>query len=166
MLSRDLRIHDNPALVAACERFDRVVPLYVLDPALATISPNRNRFLHQCLADLRASLRGIGGDLVVRHGDPVAETIRLARESGADGVAVSADVSRYARRRQQRLRDECERHRLHLAIFPGLTIVEPGTLQPGGGDHYRVFSPYHRRWLGTTWRDELPAPTRIRLPDG
>ena len=30
---RDLRLHDNPALVEAC-RDDEVVPLFVIDPAL------------------------------------------------------------------------------------------------------------------------------------
>ncbi|PZG20354.1 deoxyribodipyrimidine photolyase [Micromonospora craterilacus] len=165
LFTRDLRMHDHPALATSCAAFDRVVPLYVLDPALAGLSPNRTRFLHQCLAALRAELRGLGGDLVLRHGDPVAETIRLAGEVGAEGVALSADVSRYAERRARRLRAECERHRLHLRFFPGLTVVEPGELTPGGGDHYRVFGPYHRAWSGQRWRDELAAPSRVVLPD-
>ncbi|MEU4565905.1 deoxyribodipyrimidine photo-lyase [Micromonospora sp. NPDC023956] len=167
LFTRDLRVHDHPALATAAAAFDRVVPLYVLDPALADLSANRTRFLHQCLADLRASLRRLGGDLVLRHGDPVAETIRLAGEVGAEAVGLSADVSRYARRRERRLGVECERHRLHLRLFPGLTVVEPGALRPaGGGDHYRVFSPYHRAWLGLARRAELAVPHRITLPTG
>ncbi|MEH0842484.1 deoxyribodipyrimidine photo-lyase [Micromonospora sp. CPCC 205711] len=166
LFTRDLRVHDHPALATACAAFDRVVPLYVLDPALADRSPNRTRFLHQSLAGLREALRERGGDLVVRRGDPVAETIRLAREVGAEGIGLSADVSRYARRRERRLLQECERHRLHLRLFPGVTIVEPGALRPTGGDHYRVFSPYFRSWQGAAWREELAAPDRISLPDG
>ncbi|WP_154940612.1 cryptochrome/photolyase family protein [Micromonospora palomenae] len=166
LFTRDLRVHDHPALATACAAFDRVVPLYVLDPALADRSPNRTRFLHQSLAELREALRRRGGDLVVRQGDPVAETIRLAREVGAEGIGLSADVSRYARRRERRLRAECDRHRLILRLFPGLTIVEPGALRPGGGDHYRVFSPYHRAWAVADRREELAAPRRVTLPDG
>ncbi|GIJ08504.1 cryptochrome/photolyase family protein [Micromonospora andamanensis] len=166
LFTRDLRVHDHPALATSCAAFDRVVPLYVLDPTLAELSPNRTRFLHQSLAALRAALRGLGGDLVLRHGDPVAETIRLAGEVGAEAVALSADVSRYAAHRAQRLRAECDRHRLHLRFFPGLTVVEPGELTPGGGDHYRVFSPYHRAWSARRWREELSAPTTVVLPAG
>jgi deoxyribodipyrimidine photo-lyase len=33
-LRRDLRLHDHPALWRAAEEFARVVPLFVLDPAL------------------------------------------------------------------------------------------------------------------------------------
>ena len=167
LLTRDLRLHDHPALAAACANADRVVPLFVLDDKLLAGSANRSRFLHQALADLRAALRGKGGDLVIRRGDPVAETVRVAREVGAEGVAVTADVSRYARRREQRLHQDCAEHRIALRLFPGLGVVGPGSVRPGGGgETYRVFSPYHRAWEATTWRDEVATPARVRLPDG
>jgi deoxyribodipyrimidine photo-lyase len=165
LFTRDLRVHDHPALAAACANASHVVPLYVLDPSLADISPTRSRFLHQSLADLRAALRDRGADLVVRTGDPVAETIKVALAVNAEGIGLSADVSHYARRREQRLTDECERHRIALKLFPGLTIVDPGAVTPGGGgSSYRVFSPYHRAWLASKWRDEVATPGRITLP--
>ncbi len=166
LFTRDLRIHDNPALAAACANAERVVPLFVFDPALAGRSPNRDRFLHQSVADLRRVLRDRDSDLVVRAGDPVAETIRVAGEVGAEGIAAAADVSRYARRREARLCAEGERHGLSVRLFPGLTIVEPGTLKPGGGDHYRVFSPYHRAWTAAKWRDQVALPKKTPLPSG
>ncbi|MDG4774203.1 deoxyribodipyrimidine photo-lyase [Solwaraspora sp. WMMD792] len=166
LFTRDLRVHDQPALATACATAEQVVPLFVLDPRLAGRSTNRDRFLHQSLADLRATLRGLGGDLLIRHGDPVAETIRLAREVDADGVTVSADVSHYARHRQRRLSDECDRHRLAYRAFPGLTVVDPGALTPTNGDHYKVFTPYFRAWAGADWRTACAAPERIRLPGG
>jgi deoxyribodipyrimidine photo-lyase len=167
LFTRDLRVHDHPALAAACANASHVVPLYVLDPTLADLSPNRTRFLHQSLADLRSALRERGGDLVVRIGDPVAETIKLARSVDAEGIGLSADVSLYARRREERLRSACEEHRIALKLFPGLTVVDPGSVRPGGGGPaYRVFSPYHRAWLAAKWRDEVATPTRITLPEG
>ncbi|HEY0002319.1 MAG TPA: deoxyribodipyrimidine photo-lyase [Actinoplanes sp.] len=167
LLTRDLRIQDQPALAAACANAERVVPLFVGDPALAKLSANRVRFLHQCLGDLRGTLRGLGGDLIVRTGDPVAETIEVARSVDATMVGLSADVSSYARRREERLRVECKRHRLALKLFSGLTVVDPGSLRPGGGgDSYRVFSPYHRAWQAASWRAEVATPTTITLPDG
>ncbi len=167
LLTRDLRVHDNPALAATCANAERVVPLYVLDPKLQTISANRVRFLHQALADLRRTLRGLGGDLVIRQGDPVAETVRLATEVGAEGIAMAADVSTYARRREQRFVAECERHRIAFRLFPGVTVVGPGDVKPGGGgDHYRVFSPYYRAWEAAQWRAEVATPAAVTLPDG
>ncbi|GID95116.1 cryptochrome/photolyase family protein [Amorphoplanes digitatis] len=167
LFTRDLRVRDNPALAAACAAAEQVVPLFVLDPRLRGISPNRALFLHQSLTDLRETLRRKGADLVVREGEPVAEAIRLAREVGAEGIALAADVSGYARRREQRLDRECERHRISLRLLPGTTVVPPGGVRPGGGgDHYRVFSPYHRAWESARWRDEAATPHKITLPPG
>ncbi|MEV4640695.1 deoxyribodipyrimidine photo-lyase [Actinoplanes sp. NPDC049548] len=166
LFTRDLRVQDNPALAAACANAERVVPLFVLDPRLQTISPNRARFLHESLADLAAALRRLGGDLVIREGDPVGETLKLARDVNADGIALAQDVSGYAMRREQLLAHECERHRISLRLFPGTTVVPPGDVSPGGGGgHYRVFSPYFRAWESAKWRDEVAVPTRIRLPE-
>lgn len=164
LFTRDLRVADHPALATACVNAETVVPLYVLDPVLAGRSANRDRFLHQSLADLRSALISRGGDLVIRRGDPVAETIKLARDVRAEAIAVSADVSGYARRRERRLADDCARHRLRLGVFPGLTVVGPGALKPSASDHYRVFSPYHRAWLAARWRKEAAAPESVKLP--
>ena len=43
LFTRDLRLHDNPALHLACARARQVVPLFALDPAIAAPdrSPNR-----------------------------------------------------------------------------------------------------------------------------
>ena len=165
LLTRDLRVHDNPALAAACANAEWVVPLFVLDPALGGLSPNRSRFLHQALADLRSALRSRGGDLVIRKGEPVAETMRVAHEVGATMLGVAADVTAYAKSRERRLREECDRHRIALRLFPGVTIVDPGALRPsGGGDAYRVFTPYHRAWSAAKWRNEVATPRRIALP--
>ena len=50
VFTRDLRLHDNPALHLACARARHVVPLFVLDPAIAA-PPNRARFLAESLAE-------------------------------------------------------------------------------------------------------------------
>ncbi|WP_433155383.1 deoxyribodipyrimidine photo-lyase [Actinomadura nitritigenes] len=60
--------------------------MFVFDDALLDgpfAVPNRVRFLLDALADLRESLRGLGGELVARRGDPVAEITCLARRTGA-----------------------------------------------------------------------------------
>ena len=71
LFTRDLRLHDNPALRAACDEFERVVPLFVLDDAVLERfgAPNRVAFLLESLRDLDLALRAQGGALVVRRGD-------------------------------------------------------------------------------------------------
>jgi deoxyribodipyrimidine photo-lyase len=160
LFTRDLRVHDNPALAAACRAARHVVPLFVRDPAVPT-SPGRDRFLAESLRDLRDALRQRGGDLVIRRGDPVIETMKVARRVGAAGIAVAADASAYARRRERRLAAACGRERISLRLFPGVTVLPPDTLKP-----YKVFTPYHRAWLAQPWRDVEGTPRRVPLPAG
>ena len=170
LFTRDLRVHDHPALAEAARQARRVVPLFVFDREILAgefAAANRLAFMLAALGDLRASLRRRGADLVVRHGDPVHEAVRLASAHGAGAVHATADVSEHARRRQERLRRACAAHRLELRLLPGVTVVPPGELHPsGGGDHYRVFTPYWRAWSAQRWRAPAPAPRALALPDG
>jgi deoxyribodipyrimidine photo-lyase len=166
LFTRDLRVSDNPALDLACRSAEHVVPVFVLHEGLGFAVPNRVRFLHDCLADLREGLRRLGGDLVIRRGDPVNEVLRLADETGADGVVLARDVSAYARRRWQRLAEGCRQRRIALHAVDSVTVVPPGALTPGGGDHFKVFTPYWRAWSGCQWRTPAGVPPRVSLPAG
>ena len=169
LFTRDLRVHDHPALAEAAKLAERVVPLFVLDASLLAsdfASPNRVTFLVQALTDLDASLRALGGALVIRRGDAVREAAALARTVGARAVFASADVSAYAHERERRLREACAEAGIELRLFPGVTIVGPGELRPIGGDHFRVFTPYWNRWRMLSLRSTAPRPRHIALPRG
>ncbi len=163
LFTRDLRVHDNPALHTACQTAAKVVPLFVLDPAVPS-SPNRQRFLLESLADLRETLRGKGGDLVIRQGDTVTEALKVASDVDADGIALAADVSPFARRRERRLAEGAGRRSVKL--FPGVTVMPAGDLRTGGGGHYKVFTPYWRSWQAARHREVVAAPRKIALPPG
>jgi deoxyribodipyrimidine photo-lyase len=159
LFTRDLRVHDNPALAEAASQAESVVPLFVFDERIAA-GPNRVGFLLDALADLRRSLRRLGGTLVVRRGDVVAETMRVAAETGAEAVFLSRDVSAYAQARERRLAAE----RIEVRAFPGVTVVPAGALVPTGGDHFRVFTPFWRRWAEAELRRVRRAPRRLSTP--
>jgi deoxyribodipyrimidine photo-lyase len=169
LFTRDLRVHDHPALTAAVDDADRVVPLFVLDDRILGgryANPNRVGFLLESLADLRGHLRELGGDLLVRRGDVADEVAGLADEVGADVVHLSADVSRYARARAGALREAGERAGFRVVEHPGVAVVPPGEVTPAGSDHFAVFTPYWRRWVEHTHREPLDVPDRVRVPDG
>nr|MBA2312659.1 deoxyribodipyrimidine photo-lyase [Actinomycetota bacterium] len=149
LFTRDLRVHDHPALAAACKEADKVVPLFVFDDDIWTSDyarPNRTAFLLESLSDLAASLTERGAGLVVRRGELVEETLGAASDAHAEGIFLSADASAFATRRWVRLKRACEGTGIHLRSFPGTSGVSPGDVTPSNGDHFRVFTPYYRRW--------------------
>jgi deoxyribodipyrimidine photo-lyase len=166
LFTRDLRVHDQEGLHDAARTHDRVVPLFVLDEKLLDRrAANRLSFLLDSLVDLRDSLRKLGSDLVVRRGDPVAETLRVARAVDATTVFTGADSSSYAQSRERRLLSECAGARVMLRVVDTTSVVPPGDVVPEGRDHYRVFTPYWRRWRDIRLRSVGGAPRRLPALD-
>jgi deoxyribodipyrimidine photo-lyase len=169
LLTRDLRLHDQPALAAACARARRVAVLFVLDEALLVspgAAPNRLAFLLDALADLDRGLRERAGALIVRRGrleEEVAEVVRTVR---ADRLHVARDVTPYARHRETRLARVADETGCRLEVHPGPAVVEPEDLRTQAGGAYHVFGPYWRRWSQAATREIVPAPRQVVLPDG
>lgn len=162
LFTRDLRVHDHPALVAACAQ-DVVVPLFVLDDrvdAAGFAVPNRMSVLRDGVTDLRQALRDRGNDLIVRRGDLVDVVAEVVAETGAASVHCTEDHSAFARTRQRRLRERLGDDVLEL--HPGHLLHPPGTITPtGGGDAFKVFTPYWRRWADEPRREPLAAPDDV-----
>ncbi|MDX6653533.1 MAG: deoxyribodipyrimidine photo-lyase [Solirubrobacterales bacterium] len=166
LFTRDLRVTDNPALWAA-SRAARTVPLFVLDESILGsrfAAPNRVAYMREALIDLEGRLKAMDGRLFIRRGQAVEEAIKVARECGAEELHIAADWSAYARRRETRLRQACEQAAIELTVHPGATILDPGAVTPTGGDHFKVFSPYHRAWSAAPWREGLGVPRKLSVP--
>ncbi|MBP1705892.1 MAG: deoxyribodipyrimidine photo-lyase [Chloroflexi bacterium] len=156
---RDLRVVDNPALLAALASAGAVVPLFVRDPSIlggSRASDRRNAWLEAALASLDADLRTLGGRLVVREGDPREVVPELAREVGASMVHAQRDYTPFARSRDAAVADAVD-----LRLHQGLLLAEPEEI----GD-VKVFAAFHRRFAAGPLRAPLPAPDRVVAPDG
>jgi deoxyribodipyrimidine photo-lyase len=154
-LRDDLRLNDNPALVAAAGRGGPVVLVYVLDEVGRGIRPlgGASRWwLHHSLAALGAET-----PLVLRRG-PAEEVIpALVAETDAGAVVWNR---RYGPARdidarlEQRLRDDG----LEVTSFHANLLFEPWTVTTGQGEPYRVFTPFWRAAREHSVRAPLPVP--------
>ncbi|MFP5333011.1 MAG: cryptochrome/photolyase family protein [Acidimicrobiia bacterium] len=142
---KDLRLRDNPAWTDATNRHDKVVALFVIEPALwDKVSSRRAALGAGHLRSLDAALRDRGGRLRFELGDPANVVPRVAAEVGAADVCVNADVSRHSKRR-----DETVGAAVDLVSHHGTLIHPPGSILTQDGDRYRVFTPFSRTWLAT-----------------
>ena len=166
---RDLRLHDNPALLAAGAR-GPVVPLFVLDPALwHPAGPVRQTWLARSLRALDADLRALGAPgLHVRLGNPLVEVpalvAKLARadSTGAAQVHAAADFGPYGRRRDRQLAEVLPNAGAELVFTGSPYAVAPGrVVKPSDGTPYRVYTPFYRAWCSHGWRAPAPGPQGI-----
>jgi deoxyribodipyrimidine photo-lyase len=166
---RDLRLGDNPALHAALERHDQVVPVFCFDERLLAgrhASGPRTQFLLESLAELREALRQRGGELFLRRGRPESELVSLARETGCEEVHFAYDVSPYARKRGQRVARAFRDAGVPVRDHEGLNAVDVRAIETKTGKPYSVFSPFHRNWEGIERRKVHRAPREVPVPRG
>ncbi len=169
-LRSDLRVHDHPALDAAARAYDCVVPLFVVDARLISSgrfpSGPRTAFLRGCLADLDGALRERGAALVVRHGRPEQLVPQLARELGAAAVLWTSDVSPFARRRDSAVSAALTAAGVQACPQPGGYCADVSAPRTKAGRPMTVFTPFWRVQRELPRRAPLPAPARLRLPNG
>jgi deoxyribodipyrimidine photo-lyase len=163
---RDLRLRDNPALLAAAGQHGfgdekaGVVPLFVVDPALWKPAGEPRRA--QLVASLRALSDRIGGaGVAVRRGDPVHEVVLVAKAVRASAVHAAADFGPYGRRRDEALAKALAEHGIEFVRTGSPYAVAPGRLHTKAGTPLQVFTPFFRAWLSHGWRDAAPSPHAV-----
>jgi deoxyribodipyrimidine photo-lyase len=156
---RDLRLTDNPALAAACERARQVVALYIHAPDEEgewRRGGASNWWLHHSLARLDASLRARGGALVLRCGGSLQTLLEVARETGARQVYWNRLYEPLLVARDTRIKAALNESGCECQSFNAALLHEPWEVRTGGGEPYRVFTPFWRSCAARL--DALPRP--------
>lgn len=155
---RDLRLADNPALQAALDSAEAVVPLYVWSPGdegeWAPGAASR-WWLHQALAALDAALRARGSRLVLRAGPAATELPALVAATGAEGVFWNRLYEPALVARDTLIEAQLRGAGVIARSFKSGLLFEPEELETGQGNPYRVFTPF---WKAALKRPEPGAP--------
>jgi deoxyribodipyrimidine photo-lyase len=126
----DLRIHDNEILLEAIRKADKVLPVYCFDPYYfkPNLSGNpktgniRVRFLLESVASLRKNLQGIGGELIVRIGNPAEILPQLADEYQVSEVYHHREVAHEETEISEQVETALWKIKLNLKHFIGHTL--------------------------------------------
>ncbi|HSV73380.1 MAG TPA: deoxyribodipyrimidine photo-lyase [Chthonomonadales bacterium] len=165
---RDLRLHDNPALHAACSDAESVVPVAVVpdDEPGAEACAARSSFADASRACLDAALREHDGRLTIRQGDPVEELPRLVRELGAEGLYHERAFEPMGLARDAWVRRAVEAAGGFVREHPGRTVHDPDALRTSAGRPFTVFTAFYRAWLAQPLEPPLPAPDTVNCVEG
>ena len=174
-LRDDLRLHDNPALAGACERYQTIVPVYLHTPAAAPDwQPGgaSKWWLHHSLKALQADIAAAGGGFVVRQGDNAGDLLdRLIAQTGAVAVFWNRRYQPGAARQDAAMKAALLGRGLAVHDYKANLLFEPDEILKDDGTPYRVFTAFWRRCLSADLgagieRRILPAPARIRSAPG
>ncbi|HEY5626599.1 MAG TPA: deoxyribodipyrimidine photo-lyase [Nitrospira sp.] len=162
-LRRDLRLADQPALTAACEECDEVIPLFVFDEPLLqsqTFGSACVNFMFGCLQELASSLADRGIALQWRRGEPVEEVVRAAREWKADVVYWNRDYEPWVIERDRTVQQRLAQIGVVVRTFKDHVVFEAEEVRGATGDPLQRYSAYRVRWW-TKWEGTKPSPLPV-----
>ncbi|MBL4675016.1 MAG: DASH family cryptochrome [Mucilaginibacter sp.] len=169
----DLRINDNEILSEAVRRADKILPVYIFDPfyfKTGVCGGNktgsfRSRFLLESVADLRANLRVMGADLLVRTGDPAEVLIQLAEEFNISEVYHHREVAPDETTISERVEEALWKKQLNLRHFIGHTMYHKEDLPFPIKDIPDSFVTFKKKVeRDSTVRPVVAAPENIVVP--
>ncbi|MDH4246025.1 MAG: DNA photolyase family protein [Nitrospira sp.] len=152
-LRRDLRLHDQPALTAACEECDEVIPLFVFDEPLLHSDEFGSawvNFMLGCLQELASSLADRGIILQWRRGDQVEQVTQAAREWKADVVYWNRDYEPGTIERDRLVQQQLARLGVAVRTFKDHVVFEAAEIRGATGEPLQRYSAYRTRWW-TKW---------------
>lgn len=160
---QDLRLADNAALAAACERGGPIIPVYILDePGEGGWSPGgaSRWWLHHSLTALEQSLQAHGSRLILGRGDAWTTLLAWVKATGASAVYWNRRYEPAAVARDTRIKAALGEHGCEARSFNSALLFEPHTVANRQGNPFQVFSPF--------WRhvQEQPVPAEVGLPRG
>lgn len=148
--TRDLRLHDNAALLAA-SKSDMLLCLYVVDPRWFRPGPcqsralgdHRWRFLWQSLMTLERNLRPLGQRLHIAFGEPETVIPAMVREHQLDQVIRSRQPGTDEAVQWQVISEQLPA--VHCQLFETLSLFTEGLLPMPLAELPDTFSQFRKR---------------------
>ena len=165
----DLRLHDNPALKAAMDQYDTILPVYILDDrylekdrwGFVKTGVFRLQFLLESLIDLNEYLKEKGSKLLFVKGLPEKILPELTEKYQASEVFATKEYTS-----EELIIEQNVSNQLALSLHHGQTLYHPDDLNFSVDQLPDVFTQFRKRVEKyAKVRDLIKTPDQIQSPD-
>ena len=169
----DLRIHDNEILLEATLKATKIVPVFCFDPrhyeetAYKTQKTGifRTQFLLESVADLKASIQKLGGDLLITSGKPEEILPEICKKYSVDEVYHHREVASEETVISSHLEDALWKQRINLKHFIGHTMYHKEDLPFPIKDIPDIFTNFRKKVEREGQiRPSFKTPIQITVP--
>ena len=161
-IRKDLRIHDNPALVASIEN-GAVLPIYILDdtnPGEHKLGSASRVWLHQSLEKLNKKYKN---NLNFFKGNPIDILINICETEKIYKIFWNRVYEPWSIQRDKKIKDTLKIKGIDINSFNGSLLWEPWEVLKNDGTPYRVFTPYYRRGCLSAKEPRVPTNTPNKI---
>ncbi len=157
---QDLRLSDNPALIAA-SRHNNVLPIYILDDDRAgdhVMGAASRWWLYHSLKSLNAS---IGGKLSVYQGNSIDVLTKVIGNHDVNAIYWNRCYEPWRIDCDSKLKSYLKNMGIKAESTNGSLLWEPWSIRKDNGNPYKVFTPFYRKGCmqAQAPREPLPPPT-------
>ena len=145
---KDLRLGDNSALEAAIELGAPVIPLFIWSPDESggwAPGAASKWWLHQALKSLSESFKEVSGEFVLREGDSLGQLRDIIEKTGAKRVYWNRRYESPHREQDALIKRQLREDGIEVESFNSSLLNEPHTAATGGGNPYKVYTPYWKK---------------------
>ena len=148
---RDLRLHDNTALIEACEDSKVVIPAFFLDERLLESKsdkyrPNALQFMFESLSELNEELIKKGSRIYFFYGKNFFDEFKdLLKDEKIDAVYTNEDYTPFSKKRDLQLKKICDEIGVKFKSFFDLLLTRPGEILTNNNSPFKIFTPFFNR---------------------
>ncbi len=168
---QDLRLKDNPALMAAREDGDSLLLLYILDDTIdETEQPGAASrwWLHHSLVSLADSIDRCGNRLILKRGDPAKILLELVDKEKITEVHWNRVYEPAAIARDKKIKSKMSGAGVEVCSHKGALLFEPWTVKNQAGKPYKVYSQFWKRGCLANrpeWPELVGSVRKLPAPD-
>ena len=168
LFHRDLRIHDNTALIhqmKSIPRGENVIPIFIFTPEQINprindyFSNNSVQFMIESLMDLSAQIREKDGVLRFFYGDTMTVLRQIHSAHKISSIAYNLDYTPYAKSRDAAIETWCKKIGAQLYTKEDYAlhdILTGETTKPSDKTPYQIFTPFKNHCSGRKIREPDP----------
>ncbi|MDX5320223.1 MAG: DNA photolyase family protein, partial [Bacteroidota bacterium] len=145
------------------------LPLFIFDrnilDQLEDQDDARVTFIHLSLQKIKADLRALGSDLLVKEGTPMEVFQTLLEDYEVKEVYTNRDYEPKAISRDEQINALLSSKGIPFHRFKDQVIYERDEILKDNGDPYVVYTPYSKNWKAKLAMDGIPHYASEKHPD-
>lgn len=146
---KDLRTEANPALIAAAETGEEIIPVFIWAPEEEddwAPGAASKVFQHYALIYLKNELKKLGLDLIIRQGNSQKILEEICEQTNAKKVFWNRRYEPYIIERDKKIKESLKEKEIETESFNGSLLADPWEVLKQTGTPFKVYTAYYNNY--------------------